>query len=123
MKIPGPDPKMLDDLARVAGGAVNVLSGLQDQIRNDVRARMEEMATRLDLVPRDELDQAKGMIAKLRTQVQSLENRVALLEGGHKKSKPKTTIRPVVGAAGKAKAKPAGRVKNKSKPSTARKKK
>jgi BMFP domain-containing protein YqiC len=123
MKIPGPDPKMLDDLARVAGGAVNVLSGLQDQIRNDVRARMEEMATRLDLVPRDELDQAKGMIAKLRTQIQSLENRVTLLEGGHKKSKPKTTIRPVVGAAGKAKAKPAGRVKNKSKPSTARKKK
>ena len=123
MKIPGPDPKMLDDLARVAGGAVNIMSGLQEQIRNDVRARMEEMATRLDLVPRDELDQAKGMIAKLRTQIQALENRVTLLEGGHKKPKPKSTIRPVVGAGGKAKAKPSVRVKNKSKPSTSRKKK
>lgn len=133
MKIPGPDPKILDDLARVAGGAVNVLSGLQEQIRNDIRDRMEEMATRLDLVPRDDLEQAKAMIAKLRTQVQTLESRVDLLESGHKKPKPRTTLRPVIGAGGKvapakaangkAKAKPDGRVKNKSKPSTSRKKK
>lgn len=123
MKIPGPDPKILDDLARVAGGAVNVLSGLQEQIRNDIRDRMEEMATRLDLVPRDELDQAKAMIVKLRTQVQALESRVDLIEKGHKKPKPRETVRAVVGAGGKAKAKPDARTKNKSKPSTSRKKK
>ena len=123
MKIPGPDPKILDDLARVAGGAVNVLSGLQEQIRNDIRDRMEEMATRLDLVPRDELDQAKAMIAKMRTQIQALESRVDLLEKGHKKPKPRETVRAVVGAGGKAKAKPDARTKNKSKPSTSRKKK
>lgn len=117
MKIPGADPKMLDDLARVAGGAVNIVSGLQEQIMNDVRARMEEMATKLDLVPRDELDQAKAMITKLRTQVQALEARVGLLEGGHKKAPPKKNVRPVVGSvSGKAKAKPAVRKKNKSKP-------
>lgn len=81
MAFSGPDPKMLDDLARVAGGAVNIFSGLQDQIRNDVRARMEEMATRLDLVPRDELDRAVGMITKLRAQVQTLESRLDALDG------------------------------------------
>lgn len=82
-----PDPKMLDDLARVAGGAVNIFSGMQDQFKNDLRARMEEMATRLDLVPRDELDRALGMIEKLRKQVQMMESRIDALEKG-KKSAP-----------------------------------
>lgn len=103
MPIPRPDPKMLDDLARVAGGAVNIFSGLQEQIRNDVRARIEEMATRLDLVPRDELDQAKGMIDKLRKELKALENRVELLEG--KKAKPASTIKTKPKIRSKTKAK------------------
>lgn len=85
MSIPRPDPKMLDDLARVAGGAVNIFSGFQDQIRNDVRARMEEMATRLDLVPRDELEIAKGMIEKLQREVKALEARLDAMDGTAKK--------------------------------------
>jgi BMFP domain-containing protein YqiC len=81
---PRPDPKMLDDLARVAGGAVNIFSGMQDQLRSDLRARMDDMANRLDLVPRDELDRAVGMIDKLRKQVQTLESRIEALEKGKK---------------------------------------
>ena len=76
MAIPGPDPRLLDDLARVAGGAVNIMSGLQEQIRNDVRTRMDEMAMRMDLVPRDDLDRALGMIEKLRARVDALEERL-----------------------------------------------
>lgn len=96
MPIPRPDSKMLDDLARVAGGAVNILSGMQDQLRNDMRGRMEEMATRLDLVPRDELDMAKGMIEKLRREVQTLEARIDALEGrkGTKKTTKKEAASP-----------------------------
>lgn len=85
MAIPGPDPKILDDLARVAGGAVNIMSGFQEQIRADMRARMEDMAERLDLVPRSDLDRALGMIAKL-------EQRVAALEGS--KAKKTATKKP-----------------------------
>jgi len=48
----GRDPKILDDMARVAGGAVNILSGVQQQIRDDVKARVDDMADRLDLVRR-----------------------------------------------------------------------
>ena len=48
----GSDKKVLDDIARVAGGAVNIISGLQQQVRDDMRARVEDMAARLDLVPR-----------------------------------------------------------------------
>ena len=103
MSIPRPDPKMLDDLARVAGGAVNIFSGLQEQIRNDIRARMEEMATRLDLVPRDELDQAKGMIDKLKKDLKNLELRIDTLEG-KRMTKAEKAHTP-----GKAKAKSPGR--------------
>lgn len=86
MAIPGPDPKILDDLARVAGGAVNIMSGFQEQLRADMRARMEEMAERLDLVPRSDLDRALGMIDKL-------EQRVAALEGTKaKKPAPKKPV-------------------------------
>ncbi len=103
MKIPRPDPKMLDDLARVAGGAVNVFSGLQEQISSDIRTRMEEMATRLDLVPRDELDQAKGVIEKLRQDLRALEARVDALDN---KGPARKSTAPT---AGKAKAKVPGR--------------
>ena len=102
MQIPKPDPKMLNDLARMAGGAVNIFSGLQDQIRNDIRARVEEMATKMDLVPRDELDQAKGMIEKLRQEVKAISARLDNLEG---KKSPKAAAP----TAGKAKAKVPGR--------------
>lgn len=92
---PRPDPKMLDDLARVAGGAINIFSGMQDQLRNDLRARMDDMAARLDLVPRDELDRAIGMIDKLRKQVQALESRIDALEkGGKSPAAPKKAKTP-----------------------------
>jgi BMFP domain-containing protein YqiC len=81
MVFPGPDPKILDDLARVAGGAVNIFSGLQEQLRQDMRSRMEEMMERLDLVPRDDLDRALGMIEKLRKDVSALEARIDALDG------------------------------------------
>jgi BMFP domain-containing protein YqiC len=82
----GSDKKVLDDIARVAGGAVNIISGLQQQVRDDMRARVEEMAARLDLVPRDDFDQARAMIAKLSKQVDALESRLDAIEGKKKKS-------------------------------------
>lgn len=78
-----PDPKILDDMARMAGGALNVFSGLQQQIREDVRARFEDMANRLDLVPREDFDQLQAMVVKLRQRVDALEK------------KPEKTEKPV----------------------------
>lgn len=76
----GPDPKIFDDIARVAGGAVNIVSGLQQQIREDVKARIDEMASRMDLVPREDLDQALEQIKVLLSRVDMLEKRVDALE-------------------------------------------
>lgn len=71
----GPDPKILDDIARVAGGAVNIASGMQQQIREEIKSRMDDMAHRMDLVPREDLDRAMAMIAALEKRVEALENR------------------------------------------------
>lgn len=88
----GPDPKILDDLARMAGGAVNIASGLQQQIRDDIRARVEEVADRLDLVPRADFEQAEDMIKKLRMQQDDMEQRIAALEAQRtSKTAKKTT--------------------------------
>ena len=87
-----PDAKILDDIARVAGGAVNILSGVQQQIRDEIHARMDDAASRMDLVPREDLDRAMAMIAKLRARSDELEARLDALEGKKTKAakeKPK----------------------------------
>lgn len=88
------DPRLLDDIARVAGGAVNIVSGLQQQIREDMRSRIDDFADRADLVPREDLDRAEAMIAKLRQRLDDLEGRVATLEGSKTKSAPAAKVTP-----------------------------
>lgn len=74
-------PKVLHDVAKVAGGAVNIASGLREQIRNDIKSRVDSMVTQLDLVPRDDLDDAFAMIKSLNKKVEELEGRLSELEG------------------------------------------
>ena len=84
-----PDPKILDDIAKVAGGAVNVISGMQQQIQEEIQSRVEHMASRMDLVPRDELDDALAMIAKLQSRITEIEERLEGLESKASPSKKK----------------------------------
>lgn len=72
-----PDSKIFDDLARVAGGAMNVFSGLREQILSEVKTRVEEAASRMDLVPREDFD-------RLQDQVTALQKKVDALTGGKK---------------------------------------
>lgn len=78
--------KILDDIARVAGGAVNIISGMQQQIRDEIRVRMEEAASRMDLVTREDYD-------ILAERVKKLEARIATLEKGKKPSVTKKTTK------------------------------
>ena len=78
-----PDPRIFDDLSRVAGGALNVFSGLREQLLNDIKARFEEMATRMDLVPREDFD-------RLEAQVKELQKQVSALSGQKPAAAPKT---------------------------------
>ena len=89
-------PRFFDDLAGVAGGAISALTGLREEAEAMLRARMDELIQRLDLVRREELDVVREMAANARAgqetaesasatltmRVTALEARVAGLEAG-----------------------------------------
>lgn len=75
--------KVLDDIARVAGGTVSVFSGIGQNIREDIKSYIDDMADRLDLVPREDFE-------RLEMQMNDLQKRLEALEGAPKKSN-KTT--------------------------------
>ena len=72
--------RILDDLARVANGAVSTLVGIKNEIDALVRQRIERLLNDADVVPRDEFDAVKAMAAKARTEQERLEKRIAGLE-------------------------------------------
>ena len=73
-------PRILDDLAGLAGGAFSALSGMRDEVEAVVRARVDEVVRRLDLVRREELDAIAELAANARMGQEAAESRVAALE-------------------------------------------
>ncbi|MCB9989352.1 MAG: accessory factor UbiK family protein [Rhodospirillales bacterium] len=74
-------------MAQMAGGAMSIAGGLRQQIREEIASHFDNLAARLDLVPREDLDQALAMIAKLRETQSALEKRLDALESGKTKKK------------------------------------
>ncbi len=74
------DNRLLDDLARVAGGAMGALSGVRTEVEEMVRQRLERLLSDMDLVPRDEFEAVQAMAEKARLEQEKLESRVAALE-------------------------------------------
>ena len=74
------DSHLLDDVARVATGAMGAASGLKGEIDAMIRRRLEAILARMDLVPRDEFDAVKEMAARARSENEELAERLARLE-------------------------------------------
>lgn len=81
--------RILDDLARVANGAVSTLAGVKGEIDALVRQRIERLLVNADLVTRDEFDAVKAMAAEARAEQDRLAKRVAELESKLAKPAPK----------------------------------
>ena len=77
-----PDPKIFDDLSRVAGGAMNVFSAFREQILSDIKTRVDEAASRMDLVPREDFE-------RLEAQVKALQKKIDAMEGKKPAAAPK----------------------------------
>lgn len=73
------DNRLLDDLARVASGALHTLGGLREEIEMRVRERLERLATELNLVTREEFEAVRAMAQKAREEQEALAARVATL--------------------------------------------
>ncbi|MEE8444434.1 MAG: accessory factor UbiK family protein, partial [Alphaproteobacteria bacterium] len=91
----------LDDLARVAGGALGALSG----VRGEVEARLKEQFRRIlgemETVSREEFDVVREVAANARAAQEKLEARVATLEAA-------LAGKPAKAAKAKARGKSAG---------------
>jgi BMFP domain-containing protein YqiC len=74
------DNRLLDDLARMANGALATFSGLREEIETRVRERVERMLTDMDMVPREEFDAVKAVAQQARAEQEELSAKVARLE-------------------------------------------
>ncbi len=100
------DNKLLDDLARVAGGAASLISTVRKQVQSDLRGRVDAYADRMDLAPKAEIERLQALVSTFRTDQTALKERVAELEALVKgKSAPakKVTASPKAKPAPKAK--------------------
>ena len=91
--------RLLDDLARVASGALGVASGLREEVEGRLREQFERILSQWDLVPREEFEVVKAMAAKARDEQEALAERVAALEaaladkGAKRPAKPRAKPR------------------------------
>jgi hypothetical protein len=81
-------PKIFDDLAGVAGGALSAFAGLREELSAMVRARVDEAVRRLELVKREEFEAMAELAKRAREQSEALEIRVAALEAEKTADKP-----------------------------------
>lgn len=75
--------KMMDDVARLAGGTIGVVSGLGHNLREEIKSRITEMIDHLDLVPRTDLERLETIIQETRAQNDDLKLRIETLEKKH----------------------------------------
>jgi BMFP domain-containing protein YqiC len=89
--------RLIDDLARIATGALGVASGVREEVEAMLRARFERYLTDLSLVTREEFEAAKDLAVrareneeKLTVRLTELERRVAALEAAQLETPPTT---------------------------------
>jgi BMFP domain-containing protein YqiC len=80
-------PRFFNDLAGVASGAISALSGLREEIEAMMKARLDEVMQKLDLVRREEMEAVQELAANARTgqeaaeaKVNDLQHRLTALE-------------------------------------------
>jgi BMFP domain-containing protein YqiC len=72
--------RLFDDLARMANGAINTLSGVREEIESRLRERVERWLAEMDMVPREEFEAIKEVAQKARAEQEDLAAKVAALE-------------------------------------------
>ena len=102
--------RILDDLARVATGALGTLQSVRDDARALIRQQVERLLDEMDLVNRDEFEAVKAMAATARSENETLAKRIARLEAefGKRASRRKTPVKKAAkdGSTGTAKGRP-----------------
>ena len=72
--------RILDDLAKVAAGALGGLSGVRQEVEARLRQQFERILADMAVVTREEFDAVKAMAAKARAEQELLALRLDALE-------------------------------------------
>jgi hypothetical protein len=71
--------RILDDMARVASGAIGTATGLRGEVEALVRERLKRALGDMELVDREEFEAVKAMAAKARTEQERMAATIAEL--------------------------------------------
>jgi BMFP domain-containing protein YqiC len=114
------DNRLLDDLARVANGALGGLQGFKDEMTARLRDQFERVLADMDMVPREEFDAVKAMAAEARAQNEALAARLAALEAKLGVPKPERATAKTAKAKRKTAKAAAGKDKGRKAPAKGR---
>jgi BMFP domain-containing protein YqiC len=92
------DKRLLDDLARVASGALGALTGVREEVEARLRDQFQRILDRMNLVRREEFEAVQAMVAKARAEQERLAERMAALEAGLAAEPRRKSSRPHSGA-------------------------
>ncbi|MBK8161462.1 MAG: accessory factor UbiK family protein [Rhodospirillaceae bacterium] len=74
------DNRILDDMAKVATGALGSLTGLRAEIEAKVQQQLERLLGRMNLVSREEFETMKSVAQEARAEQIKLERRLQEIE-------------------------------------------
>jgi len=72
--------RILDDLAKVAAGAMGGVAGVRQEVESRLRQQFERILANMEVVSREEFEVVKAMAAKARMEQEALAARLAALE-------------------------------------------
>lgn len=72
--------ELLGDIAQLAGGAADLLGSAGQQFRDDIKTRVEEVADRMDLVPREDLERVEALLQQSLNDQKDILSRLEKLE-------------------------------------------
>ena len=74
------ESKIVDDIAKLATGALGTLSGTKRDIENSIHQRLERYLSSMNLVTREEFEVVKEMAEKARLENEVLKKRIETIE-------------------------------------------
>ena len=83
--------KLIDDIAKMATGALGSFSEVRHQVKTMVRQRVDQIIAEMDMVTRDEFERVEALAARARDRQEELEQRIAELEAKLGTAAPKKT--------------------------------
>ncbi len=74
------DTRIVDDLARIASGALGAAVSLREEVQTQVKERLATVFADLDLVSREEFEAVREMAAEARADQEAMAARLEALE-------------------------------------------